>query len=206
MDAQQRLLDHVLGFGDAAEHPVGDRERRRPHLLELVFFGGHVGCAPVSSSASRSGLQPIRQDNRPRCDTPSRPAAGRDPDEPTDQATRLRGARPPRAATVSEMQPPPVKVCGVARLDDAVLAAELGAWAVGMVFYRAFAPVLLAWPRPTRSPPPCGAGPARRRLRQLLARGGRSPLASDSASPWSSSTATRARRSAPRSPAAPAPA
>jgi phosphoribosylanthranilate isomerase len=34
------------------------------------------------------------------------------------------------------MQPPRVKVCGVARLDDAVLAAELGAWAVGMVFYR----------------------------------------------------------------------
>jgi phosphoribosylanthranilate isomerase len=28
-----------------------------------------------------------------------------------------------------------VKICGVARLDDAVLAAELGAWAVGMVFY-----------------------------------------------------------------------
>ncbi len=33
------------------------------------------------------------------------------------------------------VQPPKVKICGVARLDDAVLAAELGAWAVGMVFY-----------------------------------------------------------------------
>ena len=33
------------------------------------------------------------------------------------------------------MQPPRVKICGVARLEDAVLAAELGAWAVGMVFY-----------------------------------------------------------------------
>ena len=70
MDAQQRLLDDVLGFGDAAEHPVGNRERRRAQLLELVFFSGHVGCAPVSSSASRSGLQPIRQDNRLSCDTP----------------------------------------------------------------------------------------------------------------------------------------
>lgn len=29
-----------------------------------------------------------------------------------------------------------IKVCGVARLEDALLAAELGAWAVGMVFYR----------------------------------------------------------------------
>jgi phosphoribosylanthranilate isomerase len=28
-----------------------------------------------------------------------------------------------------------VKVCGVARLEDAQLAAELGAWAVGMVFH-----------------------------------------------------------------------
>jgi phosphoribosylanthranilate isomerase len=28
-----------------------------------------------------------------------------------------------------------VKICGVTRLEDAVLAAELGAWAVGMVFY-----------------------------------------------------------------------
>ena len=27
------------------------------------------------------------------------------------------------------------KICGVTRLDDAVLAAELGAWAVGMVFH-----------------------------------------------------------------------
>ncbi|MEA2297122.1 MAG: phosphoribosylanthranilate isomerase [Solirubrobacteraceae bacterium] len=33
------------------------------------------------------------------------------------------------------MQPTRVKVCGVARLEDAVLAADLGAWAVGMVFY-----------------------------------------------------------------------
>src|SRR6201999_2383438 len=49
MDAQQRLLDDVLGFGDAAEHPVGDSERSRPQLLELVFFSSHVGRAPVIS-------------------------------------------------------------------------------------------------------------------------------------------------------------
>jgi hypothetical protein len=41
MDAQQRLLDDVLGLGGAAEHPVGDREGRRPQLRELVFFSGH---------------------------------------------------------------------------------------------------------------------------------------------------------------------
>jgi phosphoribosylanthranilate isomerase len=33
------------------------------------------------------------------------------------------------------MQSVKVKICGIARLEDAVLAAELGAWAVGMVFY-----------------------------------------------------------------------
>jgi phosphoribosylanthranilate isomerase len=33
------------------------------------------------------------------------------------------------------MSPTRVKICGVTRLADAELAAELGAWAVGMVFY-----------------------------------------------------------------------
>jgi phosphoribosylanthranilate isomerase len=33
------------------------------------------------------------------------------------------------------MPPTRVKICGVTRLADAELAAELGAWAVGMVFY-----------------------------------------------------------------------
>jgi phosphoribosylanthranilate isomerase len=36
---------------------------------------------------------------------------------------------------VSRVHSTRIKVCGVARLDDALLAAELGAWAVGMVFY-----------------------------------------------------------------------
>jgi hypothetical protein len=30
VDPEQRLLDDVLGLGDAAQHPVGDRERDRP--------------------------------------------------------------------------------------------------------------------------------------------------------------------------------
>jgi phosphoribosylanthranilate isomerase len=37
--------------------------------------------------------------------------------------------------SVAQTPSPKVKICGVTRLQDAELAAELGAWAVGMVFY-----------------------------------------------------------------------
>jgi len=44
MHAQQRLLHHVLGLGDAAEHPVGDREGDRPQLVEQSLAIGHAAA------------------------------------------------------------------------------------------------------------------------------------------------------------------
>jgi hypothetical protein len=47
MHPQQRLLDHVLGLGDAAEHPVGDRERDRPHLVKQSLAISHAAASSV---------------------------------------------------------------------------------------------------------------------------------------------------------------
>ena len=48
MHPQQRFLHEVLGFGDAAEHPVGDRERHRPQLLEQSLPIGHAAATRSS--------------------------------------------------------------------------------------------------------------------------------------------------------------
>jgi hypothetical protein len=42
MHPQQRFLHHVLGLGDTAEHPVGDRECDRPQLVEQSLAIGHA--------------------------------------------------------------------------------------------------------------------------------------------------------------------
>src|SRR5262249_32627965 len=46
MHQQQRFLHQVLGLGDTAEHPVGDRERDRPQLVEQSLAIGHVTANP----------------------------------------------------------------------------------------------------------------------------------------------------------------
>jgi hypothetical protein len=36
VDANERLLDDVLGLAHAAEHPVGDRESAGPQVIEQL--------------------------------------------------------------------------------------------------------------------------------------------------------------------------
>jgi len=61
MHPQQRLLHHVLGFGDAAEHPVGDRERDRPQLVEQSLAIGHLASGLTRPGPSRRSGQPTRR-------------------------------------------------------------------------------------------------------------------------------------------------
>ena len=46
MNPQQRFLHHVLGPGDAAEHPIGDREGGRPQLVEQSLAISHAAANP----------------------------------------------------------------------------------------------------------------------------------------------------------------
>jgi hypothetical protein len=46
MHSQHRFLHHVLGLGHAAQHPVGDRERDRPQLVEQSLAVGHPAASP----------------------------------------------------------------------------------------------------------------------------------------------------------------
>ena len=52
-----RFLDHVLGVGDAAEHPVGGRQRDRPHLVKQPPAIGHAAANPCRQLACL-GCQP----------------------------------------------------------------------------------------------------------------------------------------------------
>ena len=46
VDPEERFLHDVLGLGDAAEHPVRDRERDRPQLVEKLLAIGHAAANP----------------------------------------------------------------------------------------------------------------------------------------------------------------
>ena len=113
MEAQERLLHDVLGLAHAAEHPVGDRERPRPQLLEQL-----ARCTPSPSPSAKPcapgriprlpaqlalGLRVRRAAHLGHHD--GRGLAGQQPAEPARHAPRRLGAaaRPP--ATGSHSRP-----------------------------------------------------------------------------------------------------
>ena len=92
MDPQQRLLDHVLGLGDAAEHPVGDRERDRPQLVEQSLAIGHAAanpCRQLGCAGRHASSRLAFAFDAPRISviitTPASPANSR----PTNRGTRI---------------------------------------------------------------------------------------------------------------------
>ena len=77
--------------------------------------------------------------------------------------TALRWRRVPDA--------PRIKFCGITALDDAELAVDAGAWAVGCILWPG-SPRAATRPRPRGSPPRCAARSSLRRVRQRAARRG----------------------------------
>src|SRR6266851_6444921 len=63
MQPQQGFLDDVFGFGDAAEHPVRDRERSRPQLLKQLLPRGHARAVTsvVLLASRKPSTNPCRQ-------------------------------------------------------------------------------------------------------------------------------------------------
>jgi hypothetical protein len=53
MHAEQRFLHHVLGLGDATEHPVADREGDRPQFVEQSLAIGSCRCEPLPPARLR---------------------------------------------------------------------------------------------------------------------------------------------------------
>src|SRR5215831_1671240 len=97
MHPQQRFMHDVLRFGDAAEHPAGDRERDQPQLVKQPFAIGHAAANPCRQLAclgchprSRLALALEAPRSSVIIMTPVSPANSR----PTNRGTRI-GFLPP---------------------------------------------------------------------------------------------------------------
>ena len=74
--AQQRLLHDVFGFGDAAQHAVGDREGHRPQLVEKLLAVGHrTASRGLGLGHLRTDITPLPGPTPRRSARPSRPSS-----------------------------------------------------------------------------------------------------------------------------------
>ena len=202
------LIEAVQADTPAAAAGIrgGDREAIDERDGSIVVLGGDVltklGAREVQTMddvhAALGGLRPgqkVAVELAPRGQAGQGDGAARR----APRAARPPKYRPPRSYDVRVTR---AKICGITSREDAELAVELGAWAIGMI----------RWPR---SPRVCDAdaaaaivGEQRRRVAcvgvyvnatlEELAAGGRG----DRLHRTCSCTATRGRSSAPRPPAA----
>ena len=97
VEAEEPLLHHVLRLAHAAEHPVGDGERRRAERVELLL--GHRSAESLrealppardSAAASRARASPSRS-RRPSSRSSWRSPPHRPASRPSQRGTRLGG-------------------------------------------------------------------------------------------------------------------
>src|SRR6266849_3555290 len=91
MQPQQGFLDDVLCFGDAAEHPVRDRERRRPHLLKQLLALGHIAnpCRQLGCAGRHASWRLALAFEAPRISVISTAPASPATRRPTNRGTRI---------------------------------------------------------------------------------------------------------------------
>ena len=146
----------IHGGRPATEDGHG-RARRRHHRLGRRQSGRELRRSRQRHPGEEAGRhghdRSAAGERQRRLGTQDRVRDARRPSELGAQPEHAPGldAEPRYRWGMSETSPK-VKICGITSLDDAELAVELGAWAIGMVFYEGS-------PAPARSSRRCASRP-----------------------------------------------